>query len=370
MIVILKLLSQLINLFSMSERRLNLKGLSLEELESFFEDLGEENYRAKQMFAWLYYHKISNFEECTNFSKELRERLKKIAQIEKLDFIKETTSPKSKTRKFLFRCTDDSMIESVLIPEQNRLTLCISTQVGCPLDCQFCATGQMGFKRNLTASEILDQYIQVSKLTESKVTNIVYMGMGEPFLNYDNVVKSLKIFSSENSFGISGKKITVSTVGIPDKIKLFAEENFKGKLAFSLHSVNDSIRSKIVPINKKYNLAQNIEALEYFYRKTKRRITFEYTLLKGINDTIEDVAGLIKLTKRIPSKINIIPFNSIAHTNPTGLAKNLEPTSKEEFDSFVEKLRRNFVTVFVRNTQGDDIEGACGQLAIKIQRHK
>lgn len=349
----------------MSLKKINLKGLSLNELEDFFRELNEEKFRARQLFSWLYQQKATSFASMTNLSANLRERLTKVATIENLKLVTELSSNKSKTQKYLFKCSDGLLIESVLIPDQNRLTLCLSTQVGCPLDCKFCATGQMGYKRNLSTGEIIDQYLQISRVISEPITNIVYMGMGEPFLNYSNVINSLIIFSSELALGISGKRITVSTVGIPDKIKAFATEPFRVKLAFSLHSIDEDIRSKIMPINKKYPLKQNIDALEYFYKATKRRITFEYTLLKGINDQESDIKGIVKLSKRIPCKINVIPFNSIAHTNPSGVAATLKPTSKEEFDFFVDRLRSNNVTVFVRNTQGDDIEGACGQLAIK-----
>lgn len=349
----------------MMMEKINLKGKTLKELEDFFESIGEESYRAKQIFNWLYQKRVDSFSKMTNLSKLLREKLNEIAKIDSLELVKIQKSKVSNTQKFLFRCEDGSMIESVLIPDQNRLTLCLSTQVGCPLNCQFCATGQMGFKRNLTRSEIVDQFIQVSNPSGEKLTNIVYMGMGEPLLNYENVIKSLLIFSSEFAFDISGKRITVSTVGIPDKIRDFAHQPFRGKLAFSLHSTNEEIRSLIIPINKKYSLKENIEALEYFYQKTKRRITFEYILLKDVNDSPKDIEGLVKLSKRIPSKINIIPFNSIAHINPKGFGAQLKPTSKEEFDRFVENLRKQNLTVFVRNTKGSDIEGACGQLAIK-----
>jgi len=291
----------------------------------------------------------------TNLSKSLRNRLKQIASIEQLKLLETKTSPKTSTTKFVFQCDDGSLIESVLIPDQDRLTLCLSTQVGCPLDCQFCATGQMGYKRNLSVFEIIDQFIQASKYSDRPITNIVYMGMGEPFLNYENTLKSLSIFSSELAFDISAKKITVSTAGIPDKIIDFAHQPFKGKLAFSLHSTDEEIRSLIMPINKKYSLKQNIEALEYFYKQTKRRITFEYILLKDVNDSDKDVQGLTKLCKRIPSKINIIPFNSIAHTNPKGLGATLQPTSLEEFDEFVEKLRKNNLTVFVRKAKEEKL---------------
>jgi 23S rRNA (adenine2503-C2)-methyltransferase len=352
----------------MEFKKINLKGKTLEELREFFEEINEDKYRAIQVFQWLYQKRIDSFDEMTNLSKSLRNRLEQIASIEQLTLVKTQTSSSTHTTKFVFECEDGSLIESVLIPDQDRLTLCLSTQVGCPLDCQFCATGQMGYKRNLSIFEIIDQFIQASKYSNRPITKIVYMGMGEPFLNYENTLKSLSIFSSDLAFDISAKKITVSTAGIPEKIIDFAHQPFKGKLAFSLHSTDEEIRSLIMPINKKYSLKQNIEALEYFYKQTKRRITFEYILLKGINDSDKDVQGLVKLSRRIPSKINIIPLNSIAHTNPKGIGATLQPTSQEEFDEFVEKLRRNNLTVFVRNTKGSDIAGACGQLATKILR--
>jgi 23S rRNA (adenine2503-C2)-methyltransferase len=352
----------------MEFKKINLKGKTLEELREFFEEINEDKYRAIQVFQWLYQKRVDSFDEMTNLSKSLRNRLELIASIEQLTLVNTQTSSSTHTTKFVFECEDGSLIESVLIPDQERLTLCLSTQVGCPLDCQFCATGQMGYKRNLSVFEIIDQFIQASKYSNRPITNIVYMGMGEPFLNYENTLKSLSIFSSDLAFDISAKKITVSTAGIPDKIIDFAHQPFKGKLAFSLHSTDEEIRSLIMPINKKYSLKQNIEALEYFYKQTKRRITFEYILLKGVNDSDKDVQGLVKLSRRIPSKINIIPFNSIAHTNPKGIGATLQPTSQEEFDEFVEKLRRNNLTVFVRNTKGSDIAGACGQLATKILR--
>ena len=352
----------------MEFKKINLKGKTLEELREFFEEINEDKYRAIQVFQWLYQKRVDSFDEMTNLSKSLRNRLEQIASIEQLTLVKTQTSSSTHTTKFVFECEDGSLIESVLIPDQDRLTLCLSTQVGCPLDCQFCATGQMGYKRNLSVFEIIDQFIQASKYSNRPITNIVYMGMGEPFLNYENTLKSLSIFSSDLAFDISAKKITVSTAGIPEKIIDFAHQPFKGKLAFSLHSTDEEVRSLIMPINKKYSLKQNIEALEYFYKQTKRRITFEYILLKGINDADKDVQGLVKLSRRIPSKINIIPFNSIAHTNPKGIGATLQPTSQEEFDEFVEKLRRNNLTVFVRNTKGSDIAGACGQLATKILR--
>lgn len=350
------------------EKKINIKGLSLEEIDEIFENINEDKFRSKQLFLWLYQKKIDNFSQITNFSSDLKKKLDKILTIQSIELQGTFSSGNSQTKKYLFGLSDDSQIESVIIPEQDRNTLCISTQVGCPVFCRFCATGQMGFKRNLTSGEIIDQYIQVSNVSSLPISNVVYMGMGEPFLNWENTIKTLNIFSSELAIGISAKRITVSTVGIPERIREFADVDFKGKLAFSLHSTNESTRSLLIPLNEKYSLKENTDALEYFYKKTKRRITFEYTLLKGINDSENEINGIIKLTKKIPSKINIIPFNSIMHTNPDSFSSSLKPVSGAEFDSFVQKLRDNFVTVFVRNTNGDDISGACGQLAISNKK--
>jgi 23S rRNA (adenine2503-C2)-methyltransferase len=226
----------------------------------------------------------------------------------------------------------------------------------------------MGYKKNLTAGEIFDQFKLASKdYKESAITNIVYMGMGEPLLNFKETVKSLEIFAEELTTGISLKKITVSTAGIAPKIKELGDTGFKVKLAFSLHSCFEDIRSKIMPINKKYSLKENVEALKSYAMKTKSRITFEYVMLNGINDRDEDIKALARLMSTIPSKLNIIPFNSLEHMNPSGLAGQLRSTPMERIQGFADKLREKNITVMLRNTQGDDIAAACGQLAIKVQ---
>jgi len=234
------------------------------------------------------------------------------------------------------------------------------------LDCKFCATGLMGYKRNLTSGEIVDQYLLTAKENgKESITNIVYMGMGEPLLNYENTLKSIEIFTHELTKGLSRNRITVSTAGIAPKIKELADSPFRVKLAFSLHSTFEDIRTKIMPINKKYSLKDNIDAIKYYTKKTKTRVTFEYTMLKGLNDRDEDVKALTKLCSNLPSKINVIPFNSIKHMNPGGISAELDPTPYNEITKFVDKLRNNNITVMVRETQGDDIAAACGQLAVK-----
>lgn len=349
------------------ENKKILKGLTLAELKDYFISIGESKFRGEQLFNWIYNHISFDFSEMQNFPKELRTKLDNSTSLKTLDLVTIQNSPSTGTKKYLYKTTDNKKIEAVLIPEEDRNTLCISTQVGCPLDCKFCATGLMGYKRNLTSGEIIDQYLLTAKDEgKNNITNIVYMGMGEPLLNFDNTIKSVEIFTHELTKGISRKRITISTAGIPPKIRQLAELGLRVKLALSLHSCFDEIRSQIMPINKKYPLRENIEALKYYTKKTKTRVTFEYTMLKGLNDRPEDIKALTKLCSQLPSKINVIPFNSIKHMKPNGISAELEPTSYENILDFVEKLRNNNITVMIRETQGDDIAAACGQLAIKM----
>jgi 23S rRNA (adenine2503-C2)-methyltransferase len=343
-----------------------LKGLTLEELTEYFVKRGEAKFRGEQIFNWMYNHLALEFDEMMNLPKSLRNKLKEEAEIQTLNHVDTKVSEETGTKKFIFETRDNNKIESVIIPEEKRKTLCISTQVGCPLDCQFCATGLMGYKKNLTAGEIFDQYLLAARdYGKDNLTNIVYMGMGEPLLNFNNTVKSLKIFGEELTTGISLKKITLSTAGIAPKIRELADTGLKVKLALSLHSCFEDVRSKIMPINKKYSLKENIEAVKYYADKTGTRITFEYIMLDGLNDRVEDVKALIKLCRQIPSKVNVIPFNSLSHMNPEGFSAELKPTPRKRMEEFVQRLRYNDITVIVRFTQGEDIAAACGQLAIK-----
>ena len=352
----------------MIKEKQTIKGYTLPELKEYFLSEGEPAFRAEQVFKWMYGDMVDEFYEMNNLPKALRNKLAENFIIDTLLYSTSEISPSTKTKKYIFKTIEGNKIESVVIPEKKRTTLCISTQVGCPLDCKFCATGLMGYKKNLTAGEIFDQFKLVSKdYKDSAITNIVYMGMGEPLLNFKETVKSLEIFAEELTKGISLKKITVSTAGIAPKIKELEETELKVKLAFSLHSCFDEIRSKIMPINKKYSLKENIEALKSYAMKTKTRITFEYVMLDGINDRDEDIKALARLMSTIPSKLNIIPFNSLEHMNPSGLAGQLRSTPIERIQGFADKLREKNITVMLRNTQGDDIAAACGQLATKLQ---
>ena len=337
----------------------------LPELQAYLESLGEQKFRAEQVFNWAYNHLVFDFNKMENIPKSLREKLAANASLISLETAQTQFSHETKTQKFLFRTHDDKLIESVIIPDAKRVTLCLSTQVGCPLDCKFCATGLMGYKRNLTPAEIIDQYLLTAKeYGKETITNIVYMGMGEPLLNYESTVKSLSSFTNELNKGLSRNRITVSTSGIPQRIRNLADSGLRVKIALSLHSAFDEIRNRLMPINLKYNLDANIDALKYYARETGTRITFEYLMLHGVNDRDEDVKGLARLCSQLPSKINIIPFNSIAHMAPDGYSARLVPTPLPEIQLFADKLRAKNITVMLRNTQGDDIAAACGQLAV------
>jgi 23S rRNA (adenine2503-C2)-methyltransferase len=349
------------------QSKVNLKGLTMSELKDYFVSRGLQKFRGEQFFYWMYNHLSTDIDEMSNLPKTIRNDIRGEIELQTLDYYHSEESATTKTKKYIFATKDNYKIEAVIIPEENRTTLCISTQVGCPLDCQFCATGLMGYNRNLTAGEIFDQYMLAAKdYGKEKITNIVYMGMGEPLLNYQNTLNSLKIFANEITKGISFKKITLSTAGIAPKIRELAYSEINVKIALSLHSCFEDMRSKLMPINQKYSLKDNLLAVRHYAKKTGTRITFEYVMLKDLNDTDEDVNALVKICKEIPSKVNIIPFNSLKHMNPKGFSAKLEPTPLHRIDEFVKKLRDRNITVMVRQTQGDDIAAACGQLAVKF----
>ncbi len=341
-----------------------IKGLTLTELENYFSSIGEKRFRASQVFNWLYNNLVTSFEDMGTIPKKLRRKLEKDFTVKTLTLKTVQSSTQSRTKKYLFSTKDNYSIETVLIPDSQRNTLCISTQVGCPFDCKFCATGIMGFKRNLTLSEIVDQYLLVaSEVGKNVITNIVFMGMGEPLINFQNTLDAVGVFTGRHANRISRRRITVSTSGIPEKIIALADSPYRVKLALSLHSAFDDVRSKIMPINIKYPLKDVIDAIRYYGRITDTRVMFEYVMLKGVNDRDEDVKAITKLCRSLPSKINIIPFNSIAHMVTDGVSKELEPTSASDIKEFVQKLSDNNIVVVVRSTQGDDIAAACGQLA-------
>ena len=352
----------------------NLKGLTLAELQSFAESLGERRYRGAQLYRWLYAKAAMSFAEMTDLSQEFRALLERSALIQNLEVVTANRSLQDDTTKFLFRMPDGRAIESVLIPPEadspgvdKRLTLCVSTQVGCPLDCKFCATGTMGFARNLTAGEIVDQVLQAQRSSPRRITNLVYMGMGEPMLNYENVMRSIDIITDDRGLNIGTRHITVSTAGYADKIRQMAEEDRKVKLALSLHSLDNAKRLRLMPITKRFPVPELLDAIDSYYRKSRRRPTFEYILFDGFNDTAEDIRALVKVSKRIPCKVNLIPFHSIAFTDPHGFGATLRPTPRRRIEEFADALRQADMTVMVRSSSGEDINAACGQLAVQTR---
>jgi 23S rRNA (adenine2503-C2)-methyltransferase len=348
----------------------DLFGLTEAGLEHAMTGLGLEGYRARQVFYWLYNQRTTDFHEMLNLPKTLRSLLAERCIIRHPRIATERHSADG-TRKFLLELHDNQSIESVLIPSESddpdqkkRLTLCVSTQVGCPLNCRFCATASMKLKRNLTAGEIVGQYVAIQRMAEERITNLVFMGMGEPFLNYEAVMDAVAILTHEKTGGVSAHHITISTAGLVPEIRRFADERLNVKLAISLHATTDALRRELMPINARYPLKDVIEAAEYYYQKTRKRITYEYILFDGLNDRDEDIARLAKLSRRVPSKINIIPFHSIDAAYPSGAPMRLTPTPRAAVEVFAGKLRARHVTVMLRSSSGGDIEAACGQLAV------
>lgn len=352
-----------------TEHKTDLKSLTQEELSEFCDELGLQSYRKDQIFQWLYQKGVNSFDEMTNLSKDLRARLEEIARVKRIEPVTMQES-KDGTIKFLFRLQDDEdyKVEAVMIPDfypdgaANRLTVCVSSQVGCVFGCSFCATGKMGFFRSLTHGEIVDQVQYINEICEArfdkKITNIVYMGMGEPLHNYQAVVNSASIICSENGIGLSPKRITVSTVGLTKQIKKLADERQPFNLAISLHAANDEKRDEIMPINSSMNLEQLKEAVQYYYAMLHRPITYEYLLFDEFNDSPKDARELAEIVHWVPSKVNIIMYNDVA-----GVA--LKRAREQRLDAFMQELIRNDVTATVRRSRGDDIDAGCGQLAIK-----
>jgi 23S rRNA (adenine2503-C2)-methyltransferase len=345
----------------LEENRINIRNLSFEELKTSIESFGEKSFRAKQIFEWLWKKDAGSFYDMSSLSKDLRERLEKQYYIDKIVLDDQQISS-DKTIKCSFEVEQGKVVEGVLIPTKSRTTACISSQVGCSLSCTFCATGRLKLMRNLTAGEIVDQVVYLKNQAENRyrqnLTNIVYMGMGEPLLNYKNVLRSTEIITSETGLGISPKRITVSTAGIAKMIKKLGDDEVKFNLALSLHAANDEKRNKIMEINESNNLETLKEALIYFHSKTDSRITFEYIIFKDFNDSIQDAQELAEFAKCVPCKINIIEYNPIDE----GEFEQANDQKVNEFANFLEN--RNLI-VNIRRSRGKDIDAACGQLANK-----
>lgn len=334
----------------------NIKNLSLQELSAFLLERGEPGYRARQIRQWLFHNRATSFGEMTNLSRPLRETLEEYFFIGRLPTLRRAEA-RDGTVKFLFGLEDGESIESVLIPEEHRLTLCISTQAGCGLGCAFCATAVLGLKRNLTAAEIVEQVLEAARTLdpEQRLTHIVLMGMGEPLANYAAVIRALEIVTDQDwGIGISPRRVTLSTVGLVPQIqKLMAETRVN--LAISLHAPNDEVRGQLMPVNRKYPLKELLDCCRALPLPRRQRITFEYVLLRGVNDSASDARQLGELLRGIPSKMNVIPFN------PHPGSRFSRPT-EQEIARFQAALRDAGVQINIRRPRGDDIQAACGQL--------
>ena len=343
----------------------NLLGLNRQDMEVFFAKLGEKPFRVSQVTKWIHQMNVSDFDEMTNISKALRAQLKEKACIKPLDVIVDQIS-KDGTRKWVMGLHDHNQIEAVYIPEDDRGTLCISSQVGCALDCSFCSTARQGFSRNLTVAEILSQIWLATRLLDEekkpgrKITNIVLMGMGEPLLNFENVMKAIDVMLDDFAYGLSKRRVTVSTAGVVPAMDRLADRH-DVQLAISLHATRDELRDDLVPINKKYNLEALIAACHRFMEKRspRSRLTIEYVMLDGVNDSQQDAQELIKVLEGISVLINLIPFNPFTDSG-------YGTSSNNAVRRFQDVLMKAGITTVIRKTRGEDIDAACGQLVGKV----
>jgi len=346
-----------------AKKHLDIRSFTQEELITQFTAMGEKAFRARQVYEWLWKKSATSFDEMTNSSKELRAKLDEDFVINNVTVRTQQQSTDG-TIKFAFQLHDKHVVEGVLIPTAERLTACVSSQVGCSLSCAFCATGFLKRERNLNPDEVYDQYVLINNAAQEHfgrtLSNVVFMGMGEPLLNYKNILAGIDRLTNEDSLNISPKRITVSTAGIAKMIRKLGDDEVKFNLALSLHATTDESRDKIMAINEQNNLAILVEALNHFYEKTKGRITFEYILLDGGNETEDDAKRLIHLCRQVPgAKVNILEYN------PIDQADFHKPEARER-DHFISTLERAGVTATLRRSRGKDIDAACGQLANKL----
>ncbi len=340
----------------------SLLGKTVSQLETVMEAIGEPAYRARQVYKWIHHHNVDRFEEMTNIPKALRQTLAERFRIKTLELVYRQVSTDG-TEKYLWRLPDGRNIESVLIPESRRNTICISSQAGCSLGCKFCATGTMGLLRNLTAGEIVEQVLQIKKLSPHRITNVVFMGMGEPFVNYQRSVQASRILGDPEGVAIATKRITFSTSGIVPKIYQFTDDALPFGLAISLHAPNQKLREELMPIASKFPLDELMKSVAYYTRAKKRnRVTFEYILLEGINDSPADARALLRLLAPYRCKLNLIPCNE----NPLGF----RAPSPERMEKFFSVLLDAPFTVTLRKNRGEDITAACGQLAVEVGREE
>jgi 23S rRNA (adenine2503-C2)-methyltransferase len=342
-------------------KKTDIRSLSIDTLKQHFVAIGEPAFRAKQVYEWLWAKACISFDEMSNLPKSLREKLKEAYSINHI-VVDQSQFSSDRTIKNTFRLYDGNIIEGVLIPATERMTACVSSQVGCSLSCKFCATGYMDRKRNLNFDEIYDQVVLIDKQSKENyqipLTNIVYMGMGEPLLNYANVMKSIERITAEDGLNMAAKRITVSTAGIAKMIKKLGDDQVRFNLALSLHAANDAKRNEIMPINEQNSLEALADALKYYYAKIKNLVTYEYIVFDGFNDGLEDAAELARFCRHIPCKVNIIEYNPISFAD----FKNADI---DKIDSFAEYLKKQGITTNIRRSRGKDIDAACGQLAVK-----
>lgn len=345
----------------MQGQKKDIRALSKQQLSDFFIKAGDKQFRAQQVYQWLWNKGVHSFDQMTNLSKQTRSLLSQHFVINHID-IKLMQRSADGTIKNAVKLHDGLLVESVLIPTDTRTTACVSSQVGCSLDCKFCATARLKRMRNLNPDEIYDQVVVIDKQSKlfynRPLSNIVFMGMGEPLMNYNNVIKAIDKITSKQGLGMSPKRITVSTSGVPKMIKKLADGQPRFKLAVSLHSAIDKVRSKIMPFNEHFPLSELREALQYWYQKTKSRITYEYIVWDGINDTQEAIDALIKFCRFAPAKVNLIEYNPIDDGN-------FQQAEKKIINRYVTALEKNDITVTVRHSRGKDIDAGCGQLVNK-----
>ena len=333
----------------------DIKSLSLEELKSVIADMGEKPFRAKQMYEWMHVKCVPSFDDMTNLSAAFRQRCKEEFKYTSLKAIREQTSKEDGTKKFLFELEDGNFVESVWMQYHHGNSVCISSQVGCRMGCTFCASTLDGLLRNLTPSEMLDQIYRITAATGERVSNVVVMGTGEPLDNYDNLLKFIKLLTDENGLNISQRNITVSTCGLVPKMKQLAGEKLQITLALSLHAPNQEKRMKLMPVAKSYHIDEVIEACKYYYEVTGRRISFEYSLVNGVNDNIKEAEELGALIRGMNCHVNLIPVNPIKERDYTA-------SDTARIKAFQNKLEKMGINVTIRRSMGRDIDGACGQL--------
>lgn len=331
----------------------NIRDFELSELEEEMINLGEKKYRAKQIFAWLY-RDIKTFDEMTDLSKDLIEKLKANYYLECI-FLDDFQKSKDGTIKYLFRLLDGHKVESVLMKYKFGYSVCVSNQIGCKMGCTFCASAKIGFVRNLTPGEIVGQILKIQEHSGEKVSNIVFMGIGEPFDNYDNVLKSIRLLNDPKALNIGARHMSVSTCGLVDGINKFAEEKIQCNLCISLHSSRDEVRTEMMPINKRYSISEIISACKEYIKKTNRRVTFEYALVNGVNDNREDAIHLARLLHGMLCHVNLIPVNKIKDGK-------YEKPSVEKMMKFRDTLNEKGIVATIRREMGSDISAACGQL--------